>query len=139
MTQITVLRPETIEAANIAELARGCEDTAERELVREFMTRLGDRWTAPVIQKLTGAPVRFSELMEQIPGISHRMLAKTLRALERDGLVSRKAYATVPPRVEYRLTPLGRTLGAPLLALVGWVQNNRGELEANRAAYDEPR
>lgn len=119
----------------IAELAEGCEDGAERELVREFMTRLGDRWTVQVIQQLVAGEVRFTELMERIPGISHRMLAKTLKALERDGLVARTAFATVPPRVDYRLTALGESLGAPLLALIAWVREARPEIEASRADY----
>jgi DNA-binding HxlR family transcriptional regulator len=120
----------------LAELAAGCDDEAERELVRQFMTRLGDRWTVQVIQQLVGGEVRFTQLMERIPGISHRMLAKTLRTLERDGLVSRTPFPTVPPRVDYRLTPLGESLGEPLLALVGWVKAARPSIEAARADYE---
>jgi len=130
MTQIAV------STSPLAELAEGCHDTAERELVREFMARLGDRWTVQVIQQLIAGEVRFTELMERIPGISHRMLAKTLKALERDGLLVRRAFPTVPPRVDYRLTPLGESLATPLIALIDWVKAARAEIETSRREYD---
>jgi DNA-binding HxlR family transcriptional regulator len=80
--------------------------------------------------------VRFNALMRSIPGISHRMLTLTLRGLERDGLVKRTAYATVPPRVEYELTELGRSLRKPLSLLAKWASGNRAEIAAAQRQYD---
>ena len=79
--------------------------------------------------------MRFTELHRHIPGISQRMLTLTLRNLERDGLVSRTAYAEVPPRVEYALTPMGESLIPPALSLAGWAVEHNEQIQASRAAY----
>src|SRR6202140_4068772 len=92
---------------------------------REMLGRVGDKWSLLVIAMLEQRPTqraRFSELKRSIPGISQRMLTATLRSLERDGLLTRHAYAEVPPRVEYALTPLGKQLMQPVRGLVTWVQ-----------------
>ncbi len=112
-----------------------CEDT-RNGLVRDMIVRLADKWTMLVIQQLAAGPMRFTALMTGVPGISHRMLTQTLRALQRDGTVSRTAYAEVPPRVEYELTPLGRTLIGPVTAFVQWARDHQAEVMRNRAAYD---
>lgn len=115
---------------------RVCEDRGTHPLVRDILSRIGDKWTLLVIQALAAQPLRFGALMDGVPGISHRMLTRTLRALERDGLVSRTSYPQVPPRVDYELTELGRTLLDPVLGLIGWVQQNQPQVERQRAAFD---
>lgn len=116
-----------------------CAQTSTRQLVRELLSRVGDKWTLLLISTLAEGPMRFTALMEAVPGISHRMLTQTLRALERDGLVSRTPYAQIPPRVDYALTELGYTLIPAVLGLVGWVQDHQSEVEANRASADAVR
>lgn len=104
--------------------------------VREILDRVGDKWSLLIIGMLAERPMRFSELLRNVDGISQRMLTRTVRHLERDGLVTRKAYAEVPPRVEYALTDLGRTLLEPALALAEWVSSNHLAIAENRAAFD---
>src|SRR5215207_7275143 len=82
--------------------------------VRDTLDRVGDKWTLLVIRVLADGPLRFGEVLTTVPGISQRMLTRTLRLLERDGMVERRAYAEVPPRVEYELTDVGRTLIGPV-------------------------
>ena len=103
----------------------------------QVIDRVGDKWTVMVVGHLSQHPLlRFNALMRAIPGVSHRMLTLTLRALEREGLVSRTPYATIPPRVDYALTPLGRSLTEPLSLLAAWASRHRPEIEAARCAYD---
>lgn len=104
--------------------------------VREILSRIGDKWSVLVIGLLSDGPKRFSELRRTIEGISQRMLTLTLRGLERDGLVSRSVYPTVPPRVDYELTRLGRTLLDPVLALATWAATHRAEIQASRDRQD---
>lgn len=104
--------------------------------VREILDRVGDKWSLQVIALLGGGTRRFSEMRREIDQISQRMLTLTLRQLERDGLVERTVYPVVPPRVEYRLTPLGETLLETTRALVRWTSNHIDEIAAARAAYD---
>ncbi|ARJ04332.1 HxlR family transcriptional regulator [Cnuibacter physcomitrellae] len=108
----------------------------ERTFTREMLTRVGDRWTLVVVAQLRDGPARFTELLTRIEGISHRMLTQTLRCLQRDGMLTRTAYAEVPPRVEYALTPLGRTLLEPLAALIQWSNTHREEVAAHRDDFD---
>nr|WP_123740025.1 helix-turn-helix domain-containing protein [Salana multivorans] len=107
--------------------------------VRDVLDRIGDKWSLLVIGTLAGGRLRFTELQRHIPGVSQRMLTLTLRHLERDGLVSRTVHAEVPPRVEYDLTPTGRTLIAPSVALASWAIESYPAIEASRAAYDAAR
>src|SRR5881628_1247043 len=100
---------------------------------RLVLDRIADKWTALVIQILARGTMRYAQLQRQIGGISQKMLTQTLRSLERDGLVRRTIYAVVPPKVEYALTPLGRTLIEPLQAICKWSEKHLSELEANRA------
>ncbi|GIM91076.1 winged helix-turn-helix transcriptional regulator [Paractinoplanes toevensis] len=95
---------------------------AEHEIcpVTDVLRRVGDKWTVLVLALLGQQPYRYNELHRSIPAISQRMLTRTLRSLETDGLISRTVYATVPPSVEYRLTPLGTSLLEPLSALADW-------------------
>jgi len=100
---------------------------------RLVLERIADKWTALIIQILSKDTMRYSALQQRIGGISQKMLTQTLRSLERDGLVQRKVYPVVPPRVEYSLTRLGRTLIDPLRALCRWSEKHLPELQANRA------
>jgi DNA-binding HxlR family transcriptional regulator len=104
--------------------------------IRGILDRIGDKWTLLVVATLDGPPLRFSALQARIPGISQRMLTRTVRNLERDGLVSRTVYAEVPPRVEYELTSTGRTLIEPAVALAEWAVDHNPEIEQHQAAYD---
>ncbi|CAM3316586.1 winged helix-turn-helix transcriptional regulator [Stackebrandtia soli] len=103
-------------------------DEYERCPVTEVVRRIGDKWTMLVIVLLGRRAHRFNELHRGIEGISQRMLTRTLRALESDGLVDRQVFPTVPPSVEYRLSPLGRSLLTPLSALADWVVEHGDEL-----------
>lgn len=100
---------------------------------RLVLERIADKWTALIIQILANGTMRYSALQQTIGGISQKMLTQTLRSLERDGLVQRKVYPVVPPRVEYSLTRLGRTLIEPLRTLCRWSEKHLAELQANRA------
>jgi DNA-binding HxlR family transcriptional regulator len=104
--------------------------------VREVLDRVGDKWSVMVIVLLGQRTHRFNELHRTIEGISQRMLTLTVRALERDGLVSRTVHASVPPRVDYELTELGRTLLVPLGALADWANTHRGDIQAARDRHD---
>jgi DNA-binding HxlR family transcriptional regulator len=105
--------------------------------VREVLDRVGDKWSVMVIVLLGQRTHRFNELHRTIDGISQRMLTLTVRALERDGLVSRTVHASVPPRVDYELTELGRTLLVPLGALAEWADAHRGDIQAARDRHDQ--
>jgi DNA-binding HxlR family transcriptional regulator len=103
---------------------------------RQVLDRIGDKWTLNVIHVLGGGTRRFSDLRRLVDGISQRMLTVTLRGLERDGLVTRTVHPTVPPRVEYALTPLGRTLLETVCDLIRWADRHLPEIDAAREAYD---
>ena len=105
-------------------------------VVRELLDRVGDKWSVLVIGLLGERDHRFSELKRSIDGISQRMLTLTLRQLERDGLVSRTVHATVPPRVDYALTPLGRSSLEPLIAFIRWAESHGTDVARARAHYD---
>lgn len=113
-----------------------CDERDARELVKDILERVADKWTMFVIRALRDGPLRFTVLLGTIPGISQRMLTRTLRALERDGMVLRRAYAEIPPRVEYELTDLGRSMVVPVLGVVQWVLDHQDEVEGNRARFD---
>ena len=104
--------------------------------VRDLLDRIASKWALLVIYTLNQSTLRYSALLERIPGISQRMLTMTLRHLERDGLISRKVYGEVPPRVEYALTPLGETLIEPANALANWAILNYSTIEFAREEYD---
>lgn len=114
----------------------GHEDPAA---VRELLTKVGDKWSIFLILSLAQLPgerARFSELERAIPGISQRMLTLTLRTLERDGLLTRELFPEVPLRVEYELTPLGRSLLRPMWGLVDWVKENWQHVKQSRIEFD---
>lgn len=103
---------------------------------RTSLARIANKWTAMIVIVLGDGPRRFGEVRTAVDGISGKVLAETLRDLERDGIVSRTAYDEMPPRVEYELTPLGTTLRDPLAALGAWAEAHIDEVEAARRAYD---
>lgn len=109
---------------------------ADCRRISEILARIGDKWTILVVAQLGRRPMRFSELRKAIGSISQRMLTLTVRSLERDGLVTRTVYPTIPPRVEYALTDLGRDLLTPVAALGDWALRNRDSIDAARIAFD---
>ena len=109
----------------------------KRALLHEILERIADKWTLLVIEALDGErELRFSGLQRRVGGVSQKMLTKTLRQLERDGLVTRRVHAAVPPRVDYKLTPLGESLGESVCGLWMWVGKHMREVERARRAYD---
>ena len=107
--------------------------------VTETLARIGDKWTVMVVGALSQGPLRYNQVRRAVDGISQRMLTLTLKGLEEDGLVSRTVYPTVPPRVDYELTELGRTLIVPLQVLHGWAMAHRPAMLAARAKFAESR
>lgn len=102
---------------------------------REVLNRVGDKWSVYVVASLSRGPVRFNALKRMIEGISQRMLTFTLKSLEQDGIVTRTVYPTVPARVDYELTGLGRTLLVPVRALAKWAEVHRPDIEAAREKF----
>ena len=105
--------------------------------VSEVLSRVGDKWTVLVVSTLGDGPKRFNELRKALGSISQRMLTLTLRGLERDGLVTRTVFPTIPPRVDYELTDLGRSLLDPVSELSLWARRHRVAIQAARQRFDE--
>jgi DNA-binding HxlR family transcriptional regulator len=103
---------------------------------RRALDRMADKWTVLIVLALAPGTKRFTALRREIGGVSQKMLTQTLRSLERDGLVARRPYPTVPPRVEYSLTPLGRTLIEPLAAIRAWAETYIEAVQAAQVSYD---
>ena len=108
------------------------------EFIRQVLDRVGDKWSLLLIAVVEAGPLRYTDLQRQVPGISQRMLTLTLRQLREDGLITRTAYAEVPPRVEYSLTPLGRGLHEIVTSLIGWAADHHDEIRAHRARAAAP-
>lgn len=106
--------------------------------IRDILDGIGDRWSLLVLWSLSEGTLRFTALRREIGDISQRMLAQTLRGLERDGFISRKVYPTIPPRVDYALTPLGRSFLKQLQSLVDWADDHHDAVRAARKAYKPP-
>ncbi|TQF79246.1 helix-turn-helix transcriptional regulator [Elioraea sp. Yellowstone] len=111
------------------DVREGCE-------VRQILDRIADKWSLLVIALLDKRTMRFAELLRSIEGVSKRMLTTTLRQLERDGIVERTVYPTVPPKVEYNLTPLGNSLHETVQALVIWTEANQAKIAEARSRYE---
>lgn len=107
--------------------------------IRDVLDRVGDKWSVQVIERLGDGPRRFNELRRSVEGLSQRMLTVTLRALERDGLLTRTVFPTVPPQVEYALTDLGRSLLVPLRTLAAWAREHRDAVQRARNRFDGAR
>ncbi len=105
--------------------------------ISDILSRIGDKWSLLVIRQLGDGPLRFSEIKRSLGSISQKMLTATLRGLERDGFITRTVYPTVPPRVDYELTTLGRDLLEPVRGLGDWAMKNAGRIEKARQRYDE--
>ncbi len=114
----------------------GGHTTDRCKAVNSILARIGDKWSVLVVMSLADDTIRFSELKRLVDGISQRMLTLTLRGLERDGLVERTFYPTIPPKVSYALTELGRSLREPVGALGQWAIEHRGSVERSRQLYD---
>ena len=104
--------------------------------VAEILSRIGDKWSVMLVMELRRGTQRFSELRRTLHGISQKMLTTSLRGLERDGFITRTIYPTVPPKVEYELTALGRELAIPVQALGEWAMQNRARVLAARERFD---
>jgi len=104
--------------------------------ISDVLARVGDKWSVLVVSRLGEGPLRFNELRRSIGGISQRMLTLTLRGLERDGLVTRTVFPTIPPRVDYALTALGRDLLVPVSALGAWAIRNQPKIARAREQFD---
>jgi DNA-binding HxlR family transcriptional regulator len=111
-------------------------DRPEACPVRDVLGQIGDKWSTLILVILAERPHRFGEVRRAIPDISQRMLTQTLRDLQRDGLVSRRVFPTTPPSVEYKLTPLGRSLLGPLAGLIRWADKNHPTIRASRTVFD---
>lgn len=112
-------------------LARECP-------IRDVLAGIGNRWSLLVLLNLSRGTKRFSELKREIGDVSQRMLAETLRGLEQDGLVKRRVHATVPPKVEYSLTPLGESLFEQVQSLINWTNQNHSQIRRARKRYAPP-
>ena len=108
--------------------------------VRGILDQVGNKWTALGISHLAAAgPLRFSEIKRRVGRVSQRMLTETVRNLERDGVLLRTVYPTIPPKVEYSLTSLGSSLVEPVQALVGWALDHRAQIQRARSLFDQRR
>jgi DNA-binding HxlR family transcriptional regulator len=112
-------------------------DSADCRAVSQVLARVGDKWSVLIVSLLGDGPRRFNEIKRMVGGISQRMLTLTLRGLERDGLVTRTVFPTIPPRVDYELTDLGRSLWKPVEALGTWAREQQPQIQAARQRFDE--
>ncbi|WP_158817014.1 helix-turn-helix domain-containing protein [Methylocapsa sp. S129] len=112
---------------------------ADCRSVSEVLSRVGDKWTMQVVVTLRDQPRRFNDIKRQVGGISQQMLTRTLKTLERDGMVTRTVCATTPPQVEYALTALGRSLSEPVRELAQWARAHLATIHDNRSQYDADR
>lgn len=119
-----------------ARIPRSLHQPEDCRAVSEVLSRVGDKWTVLVVSTLGDGPKRFNELRKALGSISQRMLTLTLRALERDGLVTRTVFPTIPPRVDYALTKLGRSLLEPVSELSLWARRNRAAIVEARQKFD---
>ena len=106
------------------------------DVAREMIERIADKWTMLVLDVLESGEQRFTRIREQVGGVSQKMLTKTLRDLERDGLVTRHVHPVVPPHVDYKLTPLGESLGESVCGIWLWVEAHAQDVHQSRHAYD---
>jgi DNA-binding HxlR family transcriptional regulator len=139
MTKTTsATAPVAVEPASGTEYEHVCANyPMDGAAIRNVMDRVGDKWSLLVIVSLEGGPLRYGQLKRHVVGVSQRMLTLTLRNLERDGLVIRTVHPQIPPRVDYELTDLGRTLIPPVRGVVHWAIGNHPAIEQARIAYDE--
>ncbi len=126
------------ERAMKKEILRKCENDRDHCPVKEVLNRVGDKWSMLTVIMLSDhGTLRFNELHQLIDGISQKMLTVTLKILETDGLLTRRMYAQIPPKVEYALTPLGESLVAPLMTLYDWANTHMPEIKASRQRHEK--
>jgi DNA-binding HxlR family transcriptional regulator len=132
------MKPEHINVPvlNAPDLPPTAHQGSDCRSVASVLARVGDKWSVLVIMLLGGGPRRFNELKRMVGGISQRMLTLTLRGLERDGLITRTVFPTIPPRVDYELTRLGHSLLEPVSSLSLWARQNRSAIETARRQFD---
>jgi DNA-binding HxlR family transcriptional regulator len=135
-TSHTVAQEGTFSSARHIDVPVAGHSPSACQTVTEVLARVGDKWSMQVVMSLAEGPLRFNTLRRAVDGISQRMLTRTLRNLERDGLVNRTVTPSVPPRVDYALTPLGGSLCAPVAALGDWAVANRTAIAAARERFD---
>src|SRR6478736_4757233 len=126
----------TPEHKNVPASPAGPHADGNCRAVASVLARVGDKWSVFVIMMLIDGPRRFNELKRMVGGISQRMLTLTLRGLERDGLVTRTVFPTIPPRVDYELTDLGRGLAQPVRALGQWAFDHQPQIQGARDTFD---
>jgi DNA-binding HxlR family transcriptional regulator len=126
----------TAKSRGAAGATRQLRDTFGDCPIRNVLDRIGDKWSLLIVHTLAAAPLRFGALRRAIPDISQRMLTQTLRDLQRDGLIERRVFPTVPPSVEYRLTAMGKSLLKPMQGLVGWAKKYQNRIRAARGGFD---
>lgn len=120
------------------EIERNCDNDHEECPVKDVLNRVGDKWSMLTVIMLSDHhTLRYNELHNFVKGISQKMLTVTLKTLEADGLVSRKMYPQIPPKVEYKLTPLGESLVVPLMHLYEWANAHMPEIKASRERYEK--
>ena len=119
-----------------ARIPRSLHEPDDCRAISEVLSRVGDKWSVQIVALLGDGPMRFSELRRAIEGISQRMLTLTVRGLERDGLITRTVFPEIPPRVEYELTKLGKTLLEPIQGLAEWAEQYRTHIQTAREQFD---
>jgi DNA-binding HxlR family transcriptional regulator len=134
---VTIVPPHLVDRLRAARALPGQGDLFDPDCpTRLVLDRIGDKWTVLVVLLLSDGPMRFSELRGHVGRVAPKVLTQTLRRMERDGLLTRRVYAEVPPRVEYALTDLGRSLTGPIAVIVDWAEVNVGRITAAQASYD---
>lgn len=134
----TFLKPDNAEVTEAPQLHRNhFEVTSDCAIVSDLLARVGDKWSILVVSLLGNGTMRFSELRREVGTISQKMLTSTLRNLERDGFVERTVYPTIPPKVEYALTDLGRDLLVPVRKLGDWAKANASKVQSARSSFDK--
>ena len=131
------MKPEHIRVPTLPPPPPNAHEHGDCRAVASVLARVGDKWSVFVIMTLGQGPKRFNELKRTIGGISQRMLTLTLRGLERDGLITRTVFPTIPPRVDYELTDLGRGLSKPVQALGQWAFEHKQEIDDARTKFDQ--
>lgn len=141
MSESPLTRRQIAQAKDYCTSDGDCEvDPRVEALVHELIGRVADKWTLLLLEALaTGENVRFSQLAREVAGISQKMLTQTLRQMERDGLVTRTVHPVVPPHVDYRLTPMGRSLGEAFCGVWIWAGEHLAEIERARSSFDARR
>ncbi len=138
MSRLPFSEPTILRARRIAETTPSTDcDPRVEALVNDLIGRVADKWTMIALEVLVEhGELRFTQLARLMCGVSQKMLTQTLRQMERDGMVTRTVHAVVPPRVDYRLTELGASLGAAFCGVWIWAEDNLGKVEASRSAFD---